>query len=411
MSVHLIGEGTDTFACMLVREFLKKKKLGRSLAVFDAEIRNKKNMFKEMLDDKVSTNIWLTMLQRVGLAVHADVNDAHNSTSSIERVIARAAENVALSSSTAVVVPPSQRSKKSEYGNKSKGHKRYERGIHDIGEIEESSSRSSDRGSFNDHTADVGRSFPARAGGKKRDNSRSPRSKFSRQKAHGKVSFIPEIAKRGAGTSKKSIARPRRALEDHRGDAKLSKESWIPMPLRMRMLRRDMSVMKVNRESMKQLDEVYFEKSRKNCDTHSVNKSLERSKRNDELTRRGRKKHACALCDMNYTPANLPFRVSYKAIIDLRLSWGVEIPPDSRYSRFPHWYKSVKVCQFCSQFFQLEGGLFDSPDRGLLKKETLSDNDQHTLEKMGLRTSKRSTKRSTIFHSLVSSPSMSSSMK
>lgn len=68
-------------------------------------------------------------------------------------------------------------------------------------------------------------------------------------------------------------------------------------------------------------------------------------------------------CDMNYTAKNLPFSVSYKAIIDIRLSWGVGIAPDPRYSRFPHWYKPVQVCVFCSQFFQLKGGIFDSPDR------------------------------------------------
>ena len=44
--------------------------------------------------------------------------------------------------------------------------------------------------------------------------------------------------------------------------------------------------------------------------------------------------------------------ISYKAIIDVRESWGVDIPPDPLRARVPRCYDEVHVCLFCSQFFK-----------------------------------------------------------
>ena len=201
--------------------------------------------------------------------------------------------------------------------------------------------------------------------------------KFNTRKACESVQEIQSSLRRS----------PHRSISESTG---LSNESWIPMNVRMKMLRRNMAVAKINTESRRQYDDVYGDLDRHD----TVMEELERSKRHDLLTRRTRKKLVCALCEMDFNAKNLSNSVSYKAIMDIRLSWGVEIPPDPRYNRFPHWYKPVQVCVFCSQFFQKKGGLFDSSERGVLKSEVFTDNDKQTLADMGLRS--RSPKRNTV---------------
>jgi len=214
--------------------------------------------------------------------------------------------------------------------------------------------------------------------------------KFNTGKIVQSVDEIQSSLRRSPHRKKKS---DKSTVNNNNSDnTSLSKESWIPLNVRMKMLRRNMAVAKINTETRRQYDDVYGDLDRQD----TVTEELERSKRNDILTRRTRKKLCCALCEMNFTAKNLSYSVSYKAIMDIRLSWGVEIPPDPRYSRFPHWYKPVQVCVFCSQFFQREGGLFDSPERGVLKREQFSDNDKQTLVDMGLRSRSPQHKRNTV---------------
>ncbi len=227
---------------------------------------------------------------------------------------------------------------------------------------------------------------------KKKDTKPSSSTTRTVRRRHTPIKFNNRKAVQSVQEIQTSLRRsPRRSTENSISEGTgLSKESWIPMKVRMKMLRRNMGVVKINTESRRQYDDVYGDLDRHD----TVVEELERSKRSDFLTRRTRKKLACALCEMEFTAKNLCNSVSYKAIMDIRLSWGVEIPPDPRYNRFPHWYKPVQVCVFCSQFFQKEGGLFDSPERGVLKSEMFSDNDKQTLVDMGLRS--RSPKRNTV---------------
>ena len=68
------------------------------------------------------------------------------------------------------------------------------------------------------------------------------------------------------------------------------------------------------------------------------------AKRREELTQRSKSRKQCALCELEFSEANLPFVVSYKAIIDVRKSWGVTIKPNNKYSKFPQWYQPVNTC-------------------------------------------------------------------
>ena len=44
----------------------------------------------------------------------------------------------------------------------------------------------------------------------------------------------------------------------------------------------------------------------------------------------------------------------------------------------------MKTCAFCAQFLSLEGGLFDSENRGEMKDEAISKDDMATLKTMGI---------------------------
>jgi hypothetical protein len=65
----------------------------------------------------------------------------------------------------------------------------------------------------------------------------------------------------------------------------------------------------------------------------------------------GRRKRSCALCEKSFSGINLPMSISFKAVIDLRDTWGGAHQANSNLARVPTCYDQVKVCHFCSQFF------------------------------------------------------------
>ena len=65
-----------------------------------------------------------------------------------------------------------------------------------------------------------------------------------------------------------------------------------------------------------------------------------------------KKRPECAVCCHPFLAINLPMAISYKAVMDLRESWGVDIPPDPHLAKPPRCYDTVRVCLFCSQFFE-----------------------------------------------------------
>ncbi|GBG31888.1 Hypothetical Protein FCC1311_081132 [Hondaea fermentalgiana] len=73
-----------------------------------------------------------------------------------------------------------------------------------------------------------------------------------------------------------------------------------------------------------------------------------------------KRERQCALCQKAFNVLNLPMTISYKAIMDLRDSWGVHVRPDVKRSRAPRCYDEVSVCLFCSQFFA-DGTTYRAP--------------------------------------------------
>lgn len=123
----------------------------------------------------------------------------------------------------------------------------------------------------------------------------------------------------------------------------------MPMELRMKMLKRDMMLAQ---QKQKDMNDWEYRKKKKayKTDHHARMKTLQKYTKRSSLSR-----NMCALCEHEFL--ELPFGVSYKAIMDLRRVWGVKVVPESRYLKFslmPHCYETVKVCVFCSQFFGLD---------------------------------------------------------
>lgn len=133
---------------------------------------------------------------------------------------------------------------------------------------------------------------------------------------------------------------------------KLSRENWIPMDCRERMLQRDLSVTKSNIELMV---------SRKNfVETDKLHHRLSELEQNQTEERYGiKKKKRCGLCHLEYSLINLVLSVPFKAVQDLRNTWAEEFqthPAHVKACARTHkafTYDQVGVCVLCSQFFQL----------------------------------------------------------
>jgi hypothetical protein len=143
----------------------------------------------------------------------------------------------------------------------------------------------------------------------------------------------------------------RAANNPHNSDdfATPSRESWMPMELRLKMLKRDMQLAKHKQQDINDWQMLKDKRTYK-TDSHVRLKNLQ------ELTARSTlSRNTCALCEHQFL--QLPFSVSYKAIMDLRRTWNVKVVPESRFLKYtimPHCYETVKVCVFCSQFFGLD---------------------------------------------------------
>jgi len=132
----------------------------------------------------------------------------------------------------------------------------------------------------------------------------------------------------------------------------LSKLSWIPVSTRLRILKREMDVMKLNTDTSERLEQDRLARA-------PTMTEVEAAKARERLLERPRKtpskKPTCAVCEVPFALVNLPLVISYKAVLDLRASWGVEISDsDLRDPRLhpPRCYDGVRTCRFCAQFFE-----------------------------------------------------------
>lgn len=93
----------------------------------------------------------------------------------------------------------------------------------------------------------------------------------------------------------------------------------------------------------------------------------------------GKPERRCALCEKSFNALNLPMNISYKAIMDLRESWGVHVRPDAKRSRAPRCYDEVRVCLFCSQFFN-ENAAYRLPAKDIGDVDTQLAEFQKSIE-------------------------------
>lgn len=141
---------------------------------------------------------------------------------------------------------------------------------------------------------------------------------------------------------------PKFVMREHR-DSPFSRENWIPMDKREKMLQRNLQTLKLN------LDELdAYDKFVKNEKRHQKLSDLEKT----QLAERYglKKKKACGLCGLNYSDINLVLKVPYKAIQDLRSQWAEIYGDDPRattHKKPAFTYDEVGVCVFCAQFFRL----------------------------------------------------------
>ena len=118
-----------------------------------------------------------------------------------------------------------------------------------------------------------------------------------------------------------------------------STENWIPMEVRMRMVGDEIA-----NAAFKEAERHREQRRLKKWQTEITALDLEKVK--DKYSQKRCK--FCALCEQQYLALNLPMTVSYKAIMDLRLSWG-HTGVDSILSKPPRCYDVVRVCTFCAQ--------------------------------------------------------------
>ena len=167
-----------------------------------------------------------------------------------------------------------------------------------------------------------------------------------------------------------------------KGFVKPSAENWIPEITRMRSLERDLNVAKDN------LADIQVREAMENNEMKQFRVSeLDKAIKAESLGKMHRQ--ACGCCLLVFLPINLPLKVSQKAVLDIRIKWsggldsetvfgqpsskqvedapaspgGAEAPEGSskaqaylekmaeRLSVVPRCYDEVPVCTFCAQFF------------------------------------------------------------
>ena len=178
-----------------------------------------------------------------------------------------------------------------------------------------------------------------------------------------------------------------------------SKESWIPFASRMDMIRRDLKVAKTNIDQCAVHEEALARNQPRTTE-------LDRAKAKAQY---GQKKQLfCALCEQPFELINLPFSISYKAVLDLRKSRGWKKPPgrtvrdgkavpacykrakeqallhgspgrpqlgpdddpSDKMAAVPRCYDQVRACRMCSQWFEDADGYRPTEGKqGLLEDE------------------------------------------
>mmetsp|Transcript_13748 Transcript_13748/g.17597 ORF Transcript_13748/g.17597 Transcript_13748/m.17597 type:complete len:226 (-) Transcript_13748:161-838(-) len=157
-----------------------------------------------------------------------------------------------------------------------------------------------------------------------------------------------------------------------------SEESWMPMNLRLGMIRRNMTVVKQNVEQEQERSKMVEKMVKKQ------QKLLEKPKPDDDPPKIPPKpkkpEPICALCVQTFSPENLPLSVSYKAVFDLRRTFRqrteqLGIPPvkvtsttseealkkvaiPEAYEKPPLCYDETRVCKMCSQFFKAQQDIY-----------------------------------------------------
>lgn len=140
--------------------------------------------------------------------------------------------------------------------------------------------------------------------------------------------------------------------------AKRSKESWIPWDVRFKMLRKNMAIQKENALGNAVWEDL-LEKNEVDLDYLSIARSQEKYS--------GKNKKKCALCRLEFLNVNLPLKISFKAILDLRQKWGLHGGDDGgMLAKVPRCYDKVSICRYCAQFFQNTSTYRPSPADAIL---------------------------------------------
>jgi hypothetical protein len=172
-----------------------------------------------------------------------------------------------------------------------------------------------------------------------------------------------------------------RPLNNHHSKlvAKPSVENWIPEPMRFRSLHRDLMTMQENLRST-----ISFEKDNSREIRRFQTTDLQKTLLEEEL--RLKKKIKCGCCLQIYSQCNLPMKVPLKAILDIRKKWISDKPTgagtaddwwkkdDERLSAVPRCYEASLICNFCSQFFDLQEEYrpsFETIQREIKRKQFL----------------------------------------
>lgn len=125
----------------------------------------------------------------------------------------------------------------------------------------------------------------------------------------------------------------------------------LPEAAFLKALDRDLKVARENLMDVTVLEAEKMSKMRR-----SRMSELEKAHVEEDLGRI--KKQKCGCCGLSFSLVNLTLSVTNKAVIDLRKSWQSRENPvpcldvDERLSKAPRCYDEVRVCMFCTQFFQ-----------------------------------------------------------
>lgn len=145
--------------------------------------------------------------------------------------------------------------------------------------------------------------------------------------------------------------------------SKVSNQNWIPEISRFQNINRDIRVAKQNLDDCKTREEA----ANRIVKRHTFKTDLDKAHAEERCG--STKKIACGCCQQPYLYVNLPKTVTMKAIIDIRLKWSGKLRSDTVYntewksptkaddsaiitSVAPRLYDTIRVCNFCAQFFQ-----------------------------------------------------------